>query len=182
MQGFVRRRFARRIALLALAGLVSACGPRVDKTAAPQVVVFLNAARTGDRMAFEAHIDRRAVREDVRGQLADLPGVKELQAQLGEGMSEGALDRMATPAAILRLEKPKPGAVAADLDDIRPRLKAVGDGRVCLRDPDAKDRCLLTFDKDGQTWKLVGIHAERQSFTAPGAGTPMLATALAVED
>lgn len=168
MQGFVHSLTGRAVAVLAFAASLAACGPKVDKTAAADVVVFLNAARTDNRTAFEARIDRAAVRDDLRAQLGDLPGVKELQSQLGEGMAEGALDRMVTPAVVRRLEKPVEGSAAATMDDIRPRLRSAGSGRICLRDPKAKDTCLLTFAKVDTAWKLVGLQAERQSFEPPG--------------
>ena len=167
MQGFVLRRRNRILLCLSLAAGLAACGPRVDKTAAADVVVFLNAARTDDRRAFEAGLDRSAARDDLRAQFAELPGVKELQAQLGESMAETALDRLISPAAVRRLEGGD--AVASTLADIRPRLRRIDKGRVCLRDRQVKDRCALTFAQAGKSWKLVGLHAGGQGFEPPAA-------------
>jgi len=167
MYGFVTRLAGRLGPGLALAACLAGCTGKIDKAAGADVVVFLNAARTGDRATFEAHIDRITARDDLRAQLDQLPGVKDLQAQLGEGMAEGALDRLISPETVLRLEGAKDGAPASTLDEVRSRLRAAGKGRICLRDAEVKSRCALTFAKVGEAWKLVGLYVERQSFDPP---------------
>ncbi len=171
MPGFAADRLARRaFVLIAVAGL-SACGG-AGKDAATQVSVFLTAARTDNRMVFEERVDRGRVRDDMRAQFANIPGVQDLQAQIGEGIGEGALDRMISPDTIRRLERVS-GGVAPSVADLKPRLRSVDGGRLCLKDAGDPDRCLMTFAELDKTWKLVGLYAEPQSFALPeGQETP----------
>jgi Protein of unknown function (DUF2939) len=176
MQGFVHRPFAVFAVGLAAAAGLTGCGPRVEKDVAAQISVFLASAQTEDRQTFEGRIDRPAVRDDLRTQLTGLPGVKELQAQIGEGMSEPALDRLATPETVRRLAEARGPATT---DAVRPRLRPIGGGRVCLRDAEVRDRCALTFRKIDLTWKLVGVYAQPQSFQPPPT---LAASALLVQE
>src|SRR4051794_846126 len=78
------------------AGLAS-CSLDVRADASKGIARFLDAVRRGDRAAFEAAIDRPALRSDIRDQLAEVSKAKALD--VGEGASEFALDRMITPQA-----------------------------------------------------------------------------------
>jgi hypothetical protein len=181
MQGFVHSRpFAIALRGAVVGVLLAACAPRYDKAAAADIVVFLAAAQSGNRTVFEDRVDREAVRDDLRAQFNKLPGVKELQAELGEGVGDGALDRMISPDVIERLAK-SGDAAGFSLATVGPRLRPIGKGRLCLRDAKVKDRCLLTFAKAERRWKLVGLHAESQSFEPPAAGAGAPRTEEAVD-
>lgn len=142
----------------ALAIGLGACGAPPPPEAVRDVGAFLQAARGDDRMAFEARIDRPALRADLKGQLLAAPDVRALQDQLGD-VGDVAVDRMLSPDSFRPLqaaagELPAPGDRAA----IRTRLKVLAHGRVCLRDAQ-KERCLLTFARQERSWKLVGMLA-----------------------
>lgn len=152
---------AALIALVLLAG----CSKAAPKDAAGAVQGFLTAAATGDATAFEAALDRPALRADLRRQLvavAQAHGV-----EVDGGPSDPALDRMISPEAIRQVEAlgggPAPeGATAAELE---PLLKKLPNDRVCLHDATAGQACLLTFARQKgakarpAAWRLVAMQA-----------------------
>lgn len=154
----------RATVLLAFAALgLSACNGAAPKGAAETASRLLTAALNNDRVAFEAEIDRVAVREDVRRQVADL--ARSTALEVDGGPSEFALDRMISPDAVRVVDAtghrpsnpPTPGQVA-------PLMRMVDGQRVCLRDAEAPRDCLLTFAKGkdpglGAHWRLVGMKA-----------------------
>lgn len=125
-------------------GLV-ACGGAPPGAAVQAAQRLVEAAQADDRIAFEVEIDRAAVREDLREQVAEL--AKSNALDVDGGPSEFALDRMIAPAAVRLL---KIGGT-----DFA-KVMTVKSGKVCV--PDAKG-CLLTFAKQTGGWKLVGMRA-----------------------
>jgi hypothetical protein len=162
------RRWGLSGVLAAVAVLAAGCGDLREK-AAPQVKAFLAAADGDEPMVFEAHIDRVALRADLKGQLMALPEVRLLYDQLGDATGDVAVDRMISPASFqefrVGLDLPK----AAGDKEIARRLKVLGPNRVCLFDPKDKKQCLLTFTRQGKAWKLVGLHATDLRASAPGS-------------
>jgi len=137
---------------LALAG----CSLDAKGDAAKAVAGFLAAAKADDTTAFEAALDRPALRIDLRDQLAAL--AKSSGLDVNGGPSEFAMDRMITPQLVRRAEAGTGLPDAPTADQIAPALKTVEKGKVCLQDA-AKTRCLLTFAKSGKAWRLVGMQA-----------------------
>src|SRR5688572_29807845 len=90
----------RRLPLvLAFATLgLSACNGGAPRGAAESASRLLAAALRNDRVAFEAEIDRDAVRDDVRRQVAEL--ARSTALEVDGGPSEFALDRMISPDAV----------------------------------------------------------------------------------
>ncbi|WP_133255322.1 hypothetical protein [Phenylobacterium kunshanense] len=147
----------RKLPLLAALALVlSACGGGAPKGAAEAATRLLTAAMNDDQAAFEAEIDRAALRDDVRRQVTAMAKTKALDVE--GGPSEFALDRMISPEAIRlvdaqgrrRTEAPAP-------DEVRRMLKPLGERKVCLRQGGSD--CLLTFGKGKDGWRLVGMQA-----------------------
>ncbi|WP_293907710.1 hypothetical protein [Phenylobacterium sp.] len=158
----------RAPAILVFAALgLSACGGSAPQSATESASRLLAAAVKGDRVAFEAQIDRTAVREDVRRQVAEMGRATLLDVD--GGASEFALDRMISPAAfrVVRAGSgealrtaPTPGQVA--------RLMTQVDGRhACLKDVKAGP-CLLTFAKAKDRWRLVGMKATDLTIAVAG--------------
>lgn len=148
----------RIVPLLALVAIgLNGCGAAAPRGAIESASRLLAAALSGDRAAFEAQIDRKAVREDVRRQVTELAKAAALDVE--GGPSEFALDRMIGPAAVRVVdgsgaaltEAPTPKQVA-------PLMRKVDARRACLKDADADD-CLLTFAKGKDRWRLVGMKA-----------------------
>ncbi len=153
------------MALILAAVAVSGCDLGVRADAAKGVQTFLAAARTGDRPAFEAAIDRPALREDLRGQLIEVARAQGLEVE--GGPSDFALDRMIAPEAfrLVQAETGQALPAAPSAAQLAAMMTVVDRRRVCLRDAAREDRCLLTFAKEKTgaaakaSWRLVGMQA-----------------------
>ena len=151
----IRKLVVASLIAIGLAG----CSGATPQGAADSASRLLAAAVKGDRVAFEAEIDRPAVRDDVRRQMSEVARAKLLDVE--GGPSEFALDRMISPDA-LRLVRAGTGEVvtsAPSAGEIAGRMKALDGKRVCLRNDGAPDRCLLTFARVKGGWRLVGMQA-----------------------
>lgn len=150
----------RTFCLIAVATLgLAGCGGAAPKGAAESAGRLLAAAVHGDRVAFEAEIDRAAVRDDVRRQVADM--ARPIALDVEGGPSEFALDRMIGPDA-LRLVRADTGEVltqAPTAGQVARLMKGLDSRHACLRDAAVPDRCLLTFAKIKGDWRLVGMQA-----------------------
>ena len=153
------------IALLALA--VSACASVKKLDAANDVHALLVAIRDDDRAAFDAHVDREALKREIQARLmAEAQKDQRLSgfaALLAPGLAEFAGEALVQPAVFRRVaehygysrDTKIPGPFA-----ISQALKPLPDGRVCATR--AKDGpCLLVFTK-GQNgrWRLSGFEGE----------------------
>jgi hypothetical protein len=150
--------------VLALAALgLSACNGAAPKAAAESASRLLAAAYNNDRVAFEAEIDRAAVRDDVRRQVSEMARATALDVD--GGPSEFALDRMISPDAVRIVDKQgAPLTAAPTAQQVAPLTKVVDARHVCVRDAGSPQNCLLTFAKgtDAQAkghWRLVGMRA-----------------------
>lgn len=132
-------------------------GARAD--AAQGVEAFLHAAQTRDVIGFEARIDRRALREDLRTQLITYGQVSGLEVD--GGPSQRVLDRMIAPEAFQLVEAHTGQALpnAPGAAQLALMLKPIDGGRVCLPDLTAEAQCLLTFAKTDGRWRLTGMQA-----------------------
>lgn len=139
---------------LVLAGslLLVGCGGTAPSGAVAAADRLLDAARDGDRAAFEAGIDRAALREDVRRQLVAAARASALEVD--GGPSEFALDRMISPQAVRRV-----AAEAHAETDLRGHMRALGTTRACLGESQVGGDCLLTFGRGDGGWRLVGLRA-----------------------
>lgn len=156
----VRRMFRRGVLVAASAFLLTltGCGLDVRADAAQGVARFLDAVRRDDRAAFEAAIDRPALRSDLRDQLADLGRAKGID--IDGGPSEFALDRMITPEAfrLVSARTGQPLPIAPTAAQVALLMTVKDKGHVCLGDA-AGQRCALAFAKVGGTWRLIGMRA-----------------------
>ena len=147
----------RRFCVLATAALVLAgCGGEAPRGAAESASRLLAAALQGDRTAFEAEIDRAAVREDVRRQVTELARLEALEVE--GGPSEFALDRMISPDAIRLVHAGSGEALTAPPTAAEvARLMHMDGERACVRGK--RQDCLLTFAREKRHWRLVGMKA-----------------------
>jgi hypothetical protein len=149
-----------RLSFIALVcAALAGCGGNAPKGAAESASRLLAAAYKGDRVAFEAEIDRAAVREDVRRQVAELAQSRALDVD--GGPSEFALDRMISPAAFRLVHRGTGEALSAPptRDQVARLMRSVDAKHACLKDAQTPQRCLLTFAKAGRAWRLVGMQA-----------------------
>ena len=155
----------RQLSLIALASLgLAGCGGTAPQGSAPQGAAesasrLLTAAYRGDRVAFEAQIDRPAVREDVRRQVTRLAQATTLDVD--GGPSEFALDRMISPQAFRLVHAGTGQALtsAPTARQVAPLMRTLDARHACLLDAAAPRNCLLTFAKDKARWRLVGMRA-----------------------
>lgn len=152
-------------AVLALA--VSACADAERYDAAGDIHALLVSVRDGDRRAFDAHVDRRALKSQLRARLmaeatrrADGdPTAAALGALLGRPLADAAADALIQPDVFRAVadylgysdDKPIPGAIV-----IAQALKRVDDDHVCV----TRSRggpCVLTFRNEDRVWRLTGF-------------------------
>ena len=153
------RAAARAVVLVAVMALAG-CDARERLGAAEGVQAFMEAAQSGDRAAFEARIDRPRLRESLKARLeaqSTLPPEIARRLDTPEGLP--MLDSMVTPEAfnvgfqrggLLRGGKPTPAEIAAG-------LRMNGPDQACIPSGPKADDCVMTFERVGDTWKLVAI-------------------------
>jgi len=163
----VRRMFRTGsvVAFSALAFAMAGCGPGVRAQGSAAIAELLRAAQADDGKAFEAGVDRPALRVDLREQLAALG--KSRGVDVG-GASEFALDRMITPQAVrLTAARVGPGWPATPTAaQVVPHMQVADRAHVCLEEA-ATRRCLLSFAQRDGAWRLVGMR-----FTPPPSEAP----------
>jgi uncharacterized membrane protein len=154
-------RWVRAAALLALALGMAGCGERTGGggDAATAAQALLTAVQTGDARAFEAHLDRPALRANLRAQLQMMAAANGLD--VAGGAADFALDRMIAPEAF-RLVRSQDGAqvtTAPTLSQVTALMTPLAKDRACLHDFVAPQRCLLTFTRHEDSWHLVAMPA-----------------------
>ena len=151
------------------AAALSACATATRYDAAGDVHALLVAIRDNDRAAFDARVDRPALKAQIESQL-----VRQARgSNLGGGWQAAAI-ALARPVAAVAgeaLVQPETFRYAAnyygytpdrpipDRISIAAGLRYVGSDQVCA----AKSKtgpCLLTFTLEGGTWRLSGFDAE----------------------
>lgn len=154
------------LALTAVAASLTACATADRYDAAGDVHDLLVAIRDNDRARFDAHVDRRALKGQIEARLMDEArrrgGSNDAVAALaalaagpiadvaGEALIRPETFRAAATYYGYTPDRPIPGRVA-----IASTLRPAGDGRVCAAKKDGP--CLLTFTREGATWRLTGF-------------------------
>ena len=156
------------LALLAALAL-SACATVPRFEAAGDIHAFLVSIRDGDRQGFDAHVDRPALKAQLKSRLiagqAQAHGdasVQTLGALLAEPLVDVGVDALVQPetfrALAIRLgyapDRPIPNRL-----EISTLLRNIGDGEVCV--VTRKDGpCTLVFRDEDGTWRLVGYEGD----------------------
>lgn len=148
---------------------VQACGRTPETQAVPSVQALLAAVAADDAQGFETHLDRPAVRADLRRQLQDL--ARQSGLEVDGGPSDAALDRMIGPDALhlVQAGSGQPLAAAPSAAQVALMIRPADGGRVCLHDQSPAHACLLTFAREGQAWRLVGMPAADVRIETPPA-------------
>jgi hypothetical protein len=161
---------AYRLTLIAaLAAALAGCGRKPPEAqAASAAHDLLAAVWSNDAAAFEAQIDRPAVRQDLRRQLAQVAQASMLSVE--GGASDAVLDRMISPQAF-RLADPAgaPLAAAPSEDQLRQLISPIGKDRACMHRTADLTACLLTFSRGDHGWKLVGMAPAGFTIAVPPA-------------
>jgi hypothetical protein len=163
-------KWLRKLTLAAtVAALATACTTVPRFEAAGDIHEFLVAIRDGDQARFDAHVDRPALKAQLKSRLiagqAAAHGDSSWQA-LGAALAgplvDIGVDAYVQPqtfrAVALRLgyapDKPIPGQIA-----ITSSLRLIGDGDVCV--VTKKDGpCTLVFKDESGVWKLIGYEGD----------------------
>jgi hypothetical protein len=171
--GFKGSVIAFSVLTLAVGAGLSGCGLGARAKGSAAIANFLAAVQRDDRTAFEAALDRPALRSDLSEQMADVGKTHEVDVG---GPSEFTLDRMISPQAVrLTAARVAPGWPATPTAaQIIPRMKARGLHFVCLEAATTK-KCLLSFQQEDGVWKLVAM-----AFTPPPAEPAPTQTAAGV--
>jgi len=158
-------RFAAVSALLAF-GLLSACSTLPRLEAANDIHAFLVAIRDGDNAAFDAHVDRPALKSQLKARL--LSGAVEssgaaspatLGALLVGPLVDVGVDTLVRPDVFRVIagelgysaDKPIPSTLA-----ISGFVRPVEDGRACIFTR-RNGPCVLMFKDEAGVWKLIGF-------------------------
>lgn len=157
------------LAAFALALSLTACASVPKFEAAGDIHDFLVAVRNGDRAGFDAHIDKPALKAQLRARLlaetAKARGgttVQALGALLAGPLVDVAADALIRPEVFravaeylgYKAEQPIPGRLA-----IAQMLRRIDADRVCA--VEKKDGpCTLIFQNEGGTWKLAGFEGD----------------------
>lgn len=172
----MRRPSMPLLAAAALALCLAGCASVTRVDAAGDVHALLVAIRDNDQTAFEAHIDRPALKAQIESVLVE----KARSARMSDSL-RGVAMLLAGPAAhaasdaVLRPQvfravaeyygytpdKPIPGQLA-----IAASLRAIDGGRVCAA-RGKSGPCLLTFADEDGTWKLLRFDGDPSQLRLP---------------
>jgi hypothetical protein len=164
-----------RLALItALAVMAQACAATTQLSAGNDIHAFLLSIRDSDQSSFDAHIDRPALKAQLRAKLiADAArqsnDLGALAAVVGRPLVNFAVDNLVQPevfrAAAAELgyspDRPIPNTLV-----IAEALKPIDDSHVCV----AKKRdgpCIFDFTNEGGVWRLTAFEGDRSLLRLP---------------
>jgi hypothetical protein len=164
----------------ALALLLSGCAETTQFDAAADVRAFLISIRDGDRATFDAHVDRAALKTQLRARLLAeaakrRDGAGDLAALgvlLGRPLVDALADALIQPDVFRAVagelgysaQTPIPGRLT-----ITEALRALDADTVCV----AKSRpgpCVLVFRNEDGVWRLVGFEGDVATLRTPRIG------------
>ena len=156
------------IALAVLAAAACSTIPRYE--AADDIHTFLVSIRDNDRATFDRHVDKDALKLQLRSRLiaeTDLGkrstgAAATLGVALAAPLVNLAVDALVRPdtfrAAAIRLGYRPAQAVPSTLQ-ITPLVKPLGDGAACLTERHGGP-CLFDFRNEGGVWRLTGYEGK----------------------
>jgi hypothetical protein len=160
------RRLGALAALAAVLTLSACLGPE-RLTAANDVHAFLLSIRDDDRAAFNAHVDRPALKAQLGARLMDEaaqrgPAYEALAAVFGQTLMDVGVDKLVRPDVFRFVaeqlgyspDKPIPGPIG-----IAEALRPIDADHVCVvtrRD----GPCLFTFADEDGVWRLTAFNGE----------------------
>lgn len=161
---FLPRLPARLAALAGVGALLASCATAQRLDAANDVHALLISIRDDDAAAFDAHVDRPALKREIEAKIADRTAKRygDLAAALAPGLAEFAGDTLVQPGVFKLIaqqygyspETKIPGPIA-----IAGALKPLPDGRVCAVKKKGGP-CTLVFTKEDGVWKLTGFEGD----------------------
>ena len=164
----------RSVLIAVLALVLTACATATRYDAAGDIHALLVAIRDNDRQAFDAHVDRPALKAQMKARLTSYAvqrggALGGLLAETFGGMTDALVDAAVQPEVFLavaeakgyRPSKPLPGRIA-----ITESLRYLEGDRVCV--VDKKDGpCLLVFRHEGDAWRLIAFEGPLDALKLP---------------
>ena len=154
----------RKLLVLALALTLSACATAQRLGAANDVHALLLSIRNNDTAAFDAHVDRPALKRQIEGLIVQKTQKRygDLASLLAPGLADFAGDTLIQPS-VFKYVAAQYGygddAKIPNAIEIAAALKTLPDGRVCATKK--KDGpCNLVFTHEEGGWKLTGFQGE----------------------
>lgn len=154
----------RLLPVLALTILIAGCATIPRYEAANDIHAFLVSIRDGDRAVFDQHVDRPALKAQLRSRLmAEAAGsngsLGALGALIAGPLVDVGVDALVKPEVFRAIaidhgyapDRPLPGVIA-----IGQFVRPLDGGRACVitrRD----GPCVLVFKDEEGTWKLIGF-------------------------
>ncbi len=164
----MRGRGVRAFVIVAASCALAACATVTRYGASSDIHAFLVAVRDGDQAAFDAHIDRPALKANLKARLltvaADHYGAQSPKT-LGVFVLAGPLANLAVDS----LARPEVFQAAAALlgygpDTAIPNFLIIGQAvkpldseRVCVM---AKGRCTFVFRNEDGAWKMIAFDGD----------------------
>lgn len=161
-------------AILAATAVLSACATAQRYDAAQDIRAFLVAVRDGDRPSFDAHVDKPALKANLKARLlasqAAGHGVESREA-IGALLAGPLVD-----VAVDALARPEVFRAAAELAGYGPQtrippplilgqdLKPIGDQRVCAL---IRRQCAFVFKREDGVWRLIDFEGDLGLLTRP---------------
>ena len=145
---------------------LSACASMQRLDAAGDVHALLISIRDNDQAAFDAHVDRAALKRDLQAKLEKRIGKDErlrgIASLLGPTLIDFAGDTLVQPK-VFRLVAERygytPQTRIPSRVEIAQVLKPLPDGRVCAVTK-KNGPCTLVFTKEGGVWKLTSFEGD----------------------
>ena len=160
--------FNIRVAAIALTGLLVACCAGVDRyDAAGDVHAFLIAIRNGDAQTFNAHVDRPALKEQLKARMmaqAEKRGgaMGALTAMVARPLVGAAVDTLVQPDVFLLVAESmgySPDAPIPNRVVIAAALRRTDSDHVCA--PIKKNGpCGLVFRNEDGVWRLIDFDGD----------------------
>jgi hypothetical protein len=156
----------RGLLILIVASTLAACASVHRLDAANDVHALLLSIRDDDQAAFDAHVDRAALKKELQAKLderlAKDDRLKGLAALLGPQMVDFAGDALVQPRVFKMVAEQYGYTPATKIPGpvvIATALKELPDGRVCATKK--KDGpCQLVFTKEDGVWKLTSFEGD----------------------
>lgn len=154
----------RRLAVVGLTLILSACATTSRIDAGADVHAFLTAIRDNDRATFDRHVDRAALQRQIEarmlaetrnmnlntgGQMVAALLAQPLAGLAGEVLIQPRVFRSAAVSFGYSPDKPIPGRLA-----LAGALRYTGSDRVCAAKSSSAP-CLLTFVREDGVWRLT---------------------------
>ena len=150
----------RLLALLAAVSTLAGCATVEHLGPASDVHAFLVSIRDNDQAAFDAHVDRPALKQNIET-IIEQQGTKTyggIAALLAPSLADFAGDALVQPKVfkyVARQYGYTDGAPIPNTLVIAQALKSLPDGRVCtVKKKDGP--CTFVFTREQGTWKLTG--------------------------